>query len=208
MRPSTAEAAADKLASTPQPSMRPSTSEAEADKLAPTPQPGSLKRVPSSPNRIAKIAAVPERHGSHSLERIGEALDAAVSFVQAFIHLVWAKRGVFYVVLMRVFRLLLFVVLLLPGWIPGTLHYLRGAGVRRGVRYGPRCAGGAAASSCSYIDTLCCCQFEAQTRPLRAEPGPVPAPRQRVPDCLFCLRGCLDDRLPHVGFPIRLGAAA
>lgn len=99
--------------------------------------PGSLKRTPSSPSRIAKIAAMPERHGSHSLERMGEALDAAVSFVQAFIHLVWAKRSVFGALLMRALRLLAFVIILLPGWIPGTLHYLFGVGVRHGVRYGP-----------------------------------------------------------------------
>jgi len=99
--------------------------------------PPERQRVPSSPGLSASIAAAPERHGSHHLERLGEAVDSAFSFVQAFLHVVWAKRSLCYEVLMRVVRLLLFSVLLIPGWIPATLHYLRGPGVTRGVRYGP-----------------------------------------------------------------------
>lgn len=90
----------------------------------------------ASPRPGASLATA-DRRGVHALERLGEALDAALSTGVAFVLLLWAKRSVFYEVLIRVVRLLLFVALLIPGWIPATAHYLYGAGVSRGVRYGP-----------------------------------------------------------------------
>ena len=93
--------------------------------------------LPMASPRPGASLATADRRGVHALERLGEALDAALSTGVAFVLLLWAKPSVFYEVLIRVVRLLLFVALLIPGWIPATAHYLYGAGVSRGVRYGP-----------------------------------------------------------------------
>ena len=79
----------------------------------------SLREPPSplpmaSPRPGASLATA-DRRGVHALERLGEALDAALSTGVAFVLLLWAKRSVFYEVLIRVVRLLLFVALLIPG---------------------------------------------------------------------------------------------